>query len=147
MRLRSEILAFAFGVLVILVTFGDDNLGRIAGVSVGNLDTIFGAGLWPVMDVVYPLATITVFLLFGMMKGGRLRIDWATMLLFSSFLLVLALIIVDDVIIGLNLMGFVLSKSLPGAYWVAISWIYPVYSAVAFFLFGRLHERDLSLAR
>ncbi len=146
MRLRDEVLAFAFGVLVILVTFGDDNLGRIGGVAVGNLDTVFGAALWPVMDVAYPLATIAVFLLFGVVKGGRLRMSWATMLLFSSFLLVLALMIVDDSIIGLNMMGFVLSRSLPRAYWVAISWIYPVYSAVAFFLFGRLHERDAALA-
>ncbi len=141
MKLRSEILAFSFGVLLILVTFGDDNLGRISGVAVGNLDTIFGQALWPVMDVVYPLATIAVFLLFGWAKSQRLRINWKTMLLFSLFLLALALIIIDDLAIGLNRVGFFFFLSLPRLYWVAISWVYPVSSAITFFLFGKLHEK------
>ncbi len=141
MRFRGEVLAFAFGVLLILVTFGDDNLGRIGGVTIGNLDTIIGRVMWPVLDVVYPLTTITVFLLFGLVKGGRLRTEWDTLFLFSSFLLVLALINIDDIIIGLNRAGFVFSLFLSRLYWAAISWIYPVYSAAAFFLFGRLHEK------
>ncbi len=142
MRLRSEFLAFAFGVLLIFVTFGDDQLGKIAGVAVGNLDTAFGFALWPVMDVVCPLASIAVFLLFGWVKGGGLKLNWRTLFLFSSFLLVLLLIIIDDVVIGLNRLGFVFSLPLSRVYWVAVSWVYPIYSAVAFFLFGSFHERS-----
>ena len=45
MTLRSDILAFVFGAMVILVTFCDDFL-RVEGgrITVGNLDTIFGFG-------------------------------------------------------------------------------------------------------
>ncbi len=141
MKLRSDILSFAFGVLLILVTFGDDHLGRIGGVTVGNLDTIFGLTLWPVMDVVYPLATIAVFLLFGWAKGRRLRINWVTMSLFSLFVLALALISIDDIEISLNQIGFSFSLQLPRIYWVAISWIYPLFSVAAFFAFGKLHDK------
>ncbi len=141
MKLRSDVLSFAFGLLLILVTFGDDHLGRIAGVTVGNLDTIFGLALWPIMDIFYPLATIAVFLLFGWGKGRRLRINWVTMSLFSLFILALALISIDDVEIGLNQIGFSFSLQLPRIYWVAISWIYPLFSAAAFFAFGKLHDK------
>jgi hypothetical protein len=133
MNFRSEVLAFAFGALLILVTFGDNHLGRIDGVAIGNLDTIFGYQLWPVMDVIYPAAAIAVFLLYGWVKGGGFRINLATVLLFASFLAVLALVNFDDLAIALNLAVY------PSrAYWVAISWIYPVYAAAAFFLFGKL---------
>jgi len=133
---KSEVLALVFGVLLILVTFGDNHFGRIAGVAVGNLDTLFGYRLWPVMDVLYPLATVAVFLLYGFAKGGKLRINLKTALLFASFLLVLSLMNVDDIAIGLNLMIY-----FSRVYWVAISWVYPVYGAVAFFLFGWIHEK------
>lgn len=133
---KSEVLALVFGVLLILVTFGDNHFGRIAGVAVGNLDTIFGYRLWPVMDVIYPLATVAVFLLYGFAKGGKLRINLKTALLFASFLLVLSLMNVDDIAIGLNLMIY-----FSRVYWVAISWVYPIYGAVAFFLFGWIHEK------
>ncbi len=136
---KSEVLAFAFSVLLILVTFGDDHLGRIGGVAIGNLDTIFGYRLWPAMDVIYPLAAIVVFLLYGFAKGGKLRINLKTALLFASFLLALALMNGDDLAIGLNLI-----IEFPHAYWVAISWIYPLYGAAAFFLFGKLHEKGQS---
>ena len=136
MGFKSEVLALVFGVLLILVTFGDNHFGRIAGVAVGNLDTLFGYRLWPVMDVLYPLATVAVFLLYGFAKGGKLRINLKTALLFASFLLVLSLMNVDDIAIGLNLMIY-----FSRVYWVAISWVYPVYGAVAFFLFGWIHEK------
>ena len=142
MSFKSEILAFAFGALLICVTFGDDNLGRIAGVAVGNLDTIFGYRLWPILDVIYPLATIAVFLLYGWTKGGGLRINLATVLLFVSFLAVLALIDIDDIALVLRL-----AVHLHRAYWAAISWIYPFYSAFALFLFGKLHEKNSSLSK
>jgi hypothetical protein len=84
---------------VILVTFGDNYL-RVEGgrKTVGNLDTIFGFGVWPVLDAVYFGASIAVFLLCGWTKGGgRLRFNVASILPFFSFLAVLALISIDDV--------------------------------------------------
>ena len=138
MGLKSEILAFVFGLLLILVTFGDNHLGRVAGVAIGNLDTIFGYGLWPVMDVIFPLATIVVFLLYGFSKGFKLRINKKTSFLFFSFLLVLCLINLDDIGIALHF-----ELSIPFVYWLAISWIYPVYGAMAFFFFGNSHKEKV----
>jgi hypothetical protein len=123
----------------VLVTFGDSNLGKIGGVTIGNLDTIFGYRLWPAMDVIYPLATITVFLLFGYVKGNGFRVNVATVLLFVSFLAALALMNIDDIAIVLQLAVYP-----PKAYWVAISWIYPVYAACAFFLFGKFNAKEFS---
>ena len=140
MGLRSEVLAFAFGALLLLVTFGDNHLGKIAGVTIGNLDTILGYRLWPVLDIVYPLATIAVFLLYGAVKWGQLRFTPLTVFLFALFLLLLSLVNLDDIEIGLNRLGLPLSYDPSQAYWVVISWAYPVYSAAAFFVFGRLHE-------
>ena len=117
---------------MILITFGDAQIAWY----IGNLDTIFGLTFWRALDVVYPAATIAVFLLYGWTKGGRLRINWATSVLFVSFLAVLALMNIDDIGIVLNL-----AVEPSKAYWVAISWIYPIYAAVAFLLFGRLHEK------
>lgn len=133
MTLRSEVLAFLFGALVILVTFGDDYL-RVEGgrITVGNLDTIFGFGFWPVLEVVYFGASIAVFLLHGWTKGdGRLRLNLVSVLLFASFLALLASISVDDVARVLHL-----SFNPPPVYWDVVSWVYPAGSFVAFFLFG-----------
>jgi hypothetical protein len=135
MSIKSDVLALFFGALLIFVAFGDDHLGKIAGVAVGNLDTIFGIKLWPIFDVIYPVATVVVFLLYGWAKGNRLRINYSNSLLFISFLAALVLMNFDDVAIALNLAVYP-----PTVYWVAISWIYPVYGAAAFFLFGKLHE-------
>ena len=41
-------------------------------------------------------------------------------------------------IISGNTVPFELLLKLSTAYWVAVSWIYPVYAAAAFFLFGKL---------
>ena len=65
MGIKSEFLTLTFGGLLILVTFGDDHLAN----NIGNLDTIFGLHLWPVLDIVYPIASIGVFLLYGYVKG------------------------------------------------------------------------------
>jgi hypothetical protein len=134
MGFRSEVFVLVFGVLLILVTFGDNHLGS-GSIALGNLDTIFGLTLWPVMDLIYPVATVAVFLLYGWSKRGSLKINAATTLLFASFLLTLSLMNVDDIAIGLNH-----PIELPHAYWAAISWVYPLYAASAFFLFGKLHE-------
>ena len=139
MTLRSEVLALAFGALLILVTFGDDFL-RVEGgtVVVGNLDTIFGYAFWRVLDVVYFAGTIAVFLLYGWVKGGfRLRFSSTNIILFASFLAVLTLISADDVAIALRL-----PLELPTSYWEAMAWIYPFYSAFAFFMFGRENQRN-----
>ncbi len=133
MTLRSEVLAFLFGALVILVTFGDDYL-RVEGgrITVGNLDTIFGLGLWQILDVVYFGASIAVFLLYGWTKrDGRLRLNLESVLLFASFLALLALISIDDAARVLHL-----SFNPPTVYWSVVSWVYPAGSFVAFFLFG-----------
>jgi hypothetical protein len=131
MGLRSEFLAFSFGALLIFQTFGDDYLSR----NIGNLDTIFGHGLWPVVDIVLPIATIAIFLLFGCEKGKRIKINPMTVLLFLSFLAVLILIDIDDIAHGLHI-----PFNEPTAYWIVVMWVYPIYSAIAFFLFRRINQ-------
>ncbi len=137
MALRSEILALAFGALLILMTFGDSHLLVEGGnIVVGNLDTIFGFALWKAIDVIYPAALIAVFLLYGWTKGsGKLRLNPATTALFVSFLAVLALISIDDIAIVLNL-----PFEPPQIYWAAVYFVFPVYSAIAFFAFGRANQ-------
>lgn len=128
---KSEILTLIFGMLLILVTFGDSHTNRV----VGNLDTIFGQTLWPVLDILYPLASISVFLLYGYVKGNGLKINSMTVLLFASFIAVLTLFIFDDILQPLNIMLLI-----PKTYWIIIMWVYPIYSIFAFFLFGRMHK-------
>jgi hypothetical protein len=130
MGLKSEIIALAFGALLILLTFGDAHLVGY----VGNLDTIFGPAFWKPLDVLYPLASIVVFLLYGKVKGG-LRFNLVTMLVFLSYLFALALISLDDITLVLNLQ-ITLSKD----YWITVEWFYPIYSSIAFFIFGRTNE-------
>ena len=122
--------------LIILLTFGDDHFTiPPLGADIGNLDTIFGIRLWPVLDAIYPLATIAVFLLYGYVKRGRLKINLTTGFLFVSFLSAMTAISVDDVAKVLHLTIY-----LSYNYWVVVSWIYPVYSGVAFFLFGKAND-------
>jgi hypothetical protein len=130
MGLKSEILALTFGMLIILLTFGDAHL---AG-NVGNLDTIFGIAFWKPIDVLYPLASIAVFLLYGKLKGG-LRFNIVTVLAFLSYLFALSLISLDDIALALNL-----QITLPKSYWIAVEWFYPIYSSIALFIFGRANE-------
>jgi hypothetical protein len=131
MGLKSEIIALAFGALLILLTFGDSHLVG----HVGNLDVIFGHVFWKPLDVLYPLASIAVFLLYGKVKGG-LRFNVVTTLVFLSYLFALALISLDDISLVLNLQ-VTLSKD----YWIAVEWFYPIYSSIAFFVFGRGSQR------
>jgi hypothetical protein len=130
MGLKSEILALAFGFLLILVTFGDSHLVS----HVGNLDVIFGSFFWKPVDVLYPLVSIVIFLLYGKVKGG-LRFNAVTILVFLSYLVALALISLDDIALVSNL-----HMTLPKAYWIAVEWFFPVYSSIAFFIFGRENE-------
>ncbi len=133
MVFKSEVLGLVFGVLLILVTFGDSHFK--GAIAIGNLDTIFGLTLWPLMDIIYPLASLAVFLLYGWSKRGSLKVSAKTTLLFASFVLALALMNLDDLAIGV---GHQVSLSV--TYWTAISWIFPVYSVFTFLLFGKLHE-------
>ncbi len=133
LKFKSEVLALLFGVLVIMLTFGDDHTSR----TIGNLDTIFGHALWPVMDVIYPLATILIFLVYGQVKGnGSLKFNAKTVLPLIAFALALFLISVDDVSQVLNF-----GLTLPEAYWIAMMWLYPIVSFFAFFGFGMANEK------
>ena len=131
MTLRNEILALAFGALLILVTFGDGHIYWF----VGNLDTIFGLMFWRALDTLYPLASIVVFLLYGWVKGNGLKFNKMTTFLFLSFVSLLVLINVDDFVSLLKI-----TFEPPQIYWIAIEWIYPIYAGIAFFLFGQKHE-------
>jgi hypothetical protein len=132
MSLKSEIITLAFGMLLILETFGDAPLVWY----IGNLDTIFGLALWQFLDVMYPVASIAVFLLYGKAKGG-IRINKATAGLFASYVFALTLMSLDDIILVLNL-----SITLTKGYWFAIQWFYPIYSIIVFLLFGRANQRE-----
>ncbi len=130
LSLRSEVLALAFGVFVVLLVFGDSHLiGYI-----GNLDTIFGVTYWKLVDVFYPVGAIAVFLLYGKTKGG-LRINVLTIAMLLSFLVALALIDLDDIVLVLNL-NITPVKS----YWVAAELFFPIYSVIAFFVFGKANQ-------
>ncbi len=131
MNLRSEILALMFGALLILVTFGDSHINLV----VGNLDTLFGLTFWRLLDTLYPVATIVIFLLYGWVKGNGLKINAITVFLFVSFIALLLLINIDDVVQILNV-TFAPSKT----YWIIMEWVYPLYAGSAFFLFGKKHE-------
>ena len=133
MNMKAEMLSFAFGALVIFVTFGDSHLTN----WIGNLDTIFGLMFWQALDVVYPVATIVVFLLYGWVKGGRLHITLVTVLVFASFLATLALINIDDLAAALHFTN-VTSK----VYWTIMLWVYPLYAFAAFFVFGKLNQNQ-----
>lgn len=130
-NLKSETLALVFGMLIILITFGDNRVYPL----VGNLDQIFGHSFWRFMDVLYPLASILIFLLYGKVRGG-LRIHTLTVLLFLIFLMSLAMIIIDDIF---KVLGY--SVELPDNYWGIASWVYPLVSASSFLAFGLICAR------
>ncbi|MFB3889865.1 MAG: hypothetical protein ACE14S_10275 [Candidatus Bathyarchaeia archaeon] len=130
-NMRSEALALLFGMLLILVTFEGSHIAWY----VGNLDSIFGSGFWPVLDVVYPVASIAVFLLYGWVKGKGLRLKPVPIALFALFLVMLILFTIDDIALV-----FGASLELPAAYWIMMSIVYPLYALAAFLLFGRANR-------
>ena len=131
MGLRSEILALAFGALLVFVTFGDGQIYWF----IGNLDTIFGVAFWHALDAFYPLASIAVFLLYGWVKGKGLKFNATTILLLVSFVTVLVLVNIDDFVQLLNV-----TVAPSKVYWTVMMWVYPVYSGIAFFIFGKKQE-------
>lgn len=125
----AEFLAFLFGMLMILIIFGDAVYFR--GVQIGgNLDTIFGPTLWPLMDVVYPLASIAVFLLCGMTKGG-LKFNVRNILLFLGFLAATVLIQFDDFFVV-----FHHTIIFPELYWTIARLVYFFAASSTFFAFS-----------
>ena len=124
---------FLFGALVILLNFGDDHTSPI----IGNLDTIFGLRLWPLMDVIYLLASVLLFLAYGKVKsGGVTNFNVKTILPLAVYLVALLLISVDDFSSVLNL-----GLTFPKAYWIAAMWLYPLVSFLAFFSYGQANEK------
>lgn len=118
--------------LIIMLNFGDDHTSP----TIGNLDTIFGLRLWPLMDIIYPLVTILIFLYYGKAKGnGELKFNAKTVTLFIVFFLGLFLISIDDVSLVLRL-----GLTFPEIYWIAMMWLYPIISFLAFFSFGEANE-------
>ena len=136
MSLKSEFLALIFGLLLVFITFGDQPLGTVSGTTVGNLDTIFGLQLWPVMDVVYPLLAIVVFLLYGWVKSGEFRFKTSTFLLFASFLAMLFLINIDDVAQVFDV-SFHLSRTIL----MVVSWAFLILGGLVFLVYGKLNEQ------
>jgi hypothetical protein len=130
MSSKSDVLALVFGALLILLTFGDSHLT----LNIGNLDSVFGRAVWPLLDVACPLASIAVFLRYGRVKGG-LRINVLTIAVFLSYLVAIALISLDDIAAVLHLLIMP-----PKAYWAAVEWFYPIYSSLAFFVFGKANQ-------
>jgi hypothetical protein len=131
-NIKTEFMALLFGAFVILLTFGDNRLD----VKIGNLDTIFGLRLWPVMDILYPFALIVIFIYYGHAKGeGKLRLRFNTILSLLVFLVALTLICIDDVFQALHV-----SMMLSRTYWIAIMWLFPLLSCCAFFIFGEMNR-------
>ena len=94
---RSEIIALAFGALVVFNVFED----RAPIHWVGNLDTIFGTGHYITMDLIYFFAPIVLFLRYGRSKG-ELRLRRTGILLFAAFLALLTMLRLDDSLAVLN---------------------------------------------
>jgi hypothetical protein len=133
MNWKSEVLALAFGALIVCEIFGDQWFFR----GVGNLDSIFGTANWAYrgMDVFYPLASLGVFLLYGRSKGP-IPISLASAVLLAVFLIALVVMQFDDLFVA-----FYHTITLPSAYWAFARLFYLAASISTFFLFGALCGR------
>ena len=120
-----------------MLTFGDDHTSP----TIGNLDTIFGLRLWPLMDVIYPVASILLFLAYGQAKsGGDKKFNLKTTLPLAVYVFALVLLSVDDISAVLNL-----GVTFPEAYWIAAMWLYPIISFLAFFGYGLATEKTATM--
>ena len=126
MKWKSESLALVFGMLIILIIFGD--AAWVSGV--GNLDTIFGQTYFPLMDILYPLASIVVFLLYGKSKGS-LHVRSTSVMLFVAFLAAIVIMQFDDIFVVFNR-----PITLPAVYWAIARWMYLITAITTFFAFG-----------
>ena len=127
----SNFLAMLFGMVMILIIFGDG-----VAPNVGNLDTIFGQSAWPFMDVLYPIASIIIFLFYGKLRGS-IKINAKTVWPFILFLLVAISIQLDDFFHVLN-HPIILSN----IYWTIVMWIYFFVASYAFLAFGGACENN-----
>jgi hypothetical protein len=128
MNWKRDCIPLVFGMLIVLIIFGDSmQVGKV-----GNLDTVFGETYWRLMDVIYPLASIILFLLYGKLKGG-IKIHFATLLSFVAFLAGLSIIQFDDIFVLMNH-----PIMLPWSYWTAARWCFLFIAPASFFTFGWL---------
>jgi hypothetical protein len=135
LNLKSEVLALIFGALIILLNFGDDHTGP----TIGNLDTMFGLGLWPLMDTIFLLSSIIIFLAYGKAKSnGKLKLTAKTALPLIVYVLALCSISIDDFSQLLNS-----SLTLPENYWIIMMWLYPIISLLAFLSFGEANKKAI----
>jgi hypothetical protein len=136
------IISTAFGILLILMDFNDNSP---LSLGIGNLDQIFGPSIWYVVEVIYPLASIAVFLLFGLVyrnigrkepkktakrRSYQMFLESITLVL---YLLLLGLDDLDDFSKALNL-HLVLGAN----YWFVMEAIYPVVSIILLLIFGKI---------
>jgi hypothetical protein len=134
-NLKSEVLALLFGALIILINFGDDQTNP----KIGNLDTMFGLGLWPLMDTIFLVSTIIIFLAYGKAKNsGKLRFTAKTALPLVVYLSALSTISIDDFSQLLNV-----NLTLPETYWIIMMWLFPIISLLAFFSFGEANKKAI----
>jgi hypothetical protein len=124
----SDFLALFFGMVVILIIFGDNRPVPY----VGNLDVIFGRGLWPFMDVIYPAASIALFLFYGRSKGP-LKLEPGSIWPFLIFLAAALMIQIDDIFQALRH-----PVVLPDSYWTAAKWLYFIMAVSTFLVFGAI---------
>jgi hypothetical protein len=69
--------------------------------------------------------------MYGREKQG-LKINLRSTVIFSGFLVLLALMCLDDIAIVLNI-----SIEAPVHFWVIMEWVYPIFSIITFSLFGK----------
>jgi len=127
MNWKSESLALVFGMLIIFMIFGDAALLD----WVGNLDYAFGHIFWPATDLIFPLSSILVFLLYGWSKGG-LHLQRTSILLFLAFLTAIIIMQFDDIFVVFNH-----PITLPTIYWTTARILYLFTALTTFFAFGR----------
>ncbi len=133
MRWKSECLCIAFGALIIFEIFGDQFFFK----GVGNLDSLFGINnrIYYVMDVLYPLASIVVFLLYGRSKGSlviKSRSIWYIII----FVAALVVIQIDDFFVVLFH-----RITLPDSYWIAARLFYLFAAPSTFLLYGSEYKK------
>ena len=133
---KSESIALVFGALIVFNLFED----RAQLDWVGNLDAIFGLTFWPLMNVVYPLAAVVVFLLYGKSKGS-LHFQWTSIMLFAAFLAATVILRLDDVFKILNYIGIDYLIDLPAIYWTVARCLYLFTAIGTFFTFGSACKR------
>jgi hypothetical protein len=103
--------------------------------------------LWPELDVFYFLAPIGVFLLYGKVKGG-LKINALAVMALVAFLIVLVLVSIDDItaVLGFSSPATYFSSDASRSYWLVMLWVYPIFSYVAFLLFGVANQEERTRA-